>query len=76
MPLPRLARARIVTPRRLPYLGPECGACGHSCPVSGALLWDGPKPRIDSKICTGCGACRVACITEPKSVLISPLTGE
>lgn len=75
-PLPRLARARIDTSSCLPYLGPECGACSHSCPVPGALLWDGPKPRIDPEICTGCGACRVACITEPKSVLISPLAGE
>lgn len=76
IPLPRLARARIDTSSCLPYLGPECGACSHSCPVPGALLWDGPKPRIDPEICTGCGACRVACITEPKSVLISPLTGQ
>ncbi len=75
-PPPRLARARIDTSSCLPYLGPECGACSHSCPVPEALLWDGPKPRIDPEICTGCGACRVACITEPKSVLISPLAGE
>ncbi len=76
IPPPRLARARIDTSSCLPYLGPECGACNNSCPVPGALLWDGPKPRIDPEICTGCGACRVACITEPKSVLISPLAGE
>lgn len=72
IPLPRLALAVIDTARCLPYLGPECGACNNSCPVPGALLWDGPKPRIDADRCTGCAACRVACITDPKSVLISP----
>ncbi len=76
IPPPRLALATIDTSRCLPYMGPECGACNNSCPVTGALMWDGPKPRIDPELCTGCGACRVACITEPKSVLIRRLARE
>jgi len=72
-PLPRLAVASIDSSRCLPYSGPECGACADSCPVPGALLWEGPKPRIEASACTGCGLCREACITEPKSVRIETL---
>jgi len=72
-PLPRLARARIDQARCLPWSGPECGACADSCPVPGALVWEGSKPHIDAGICTGCALCREACITTPKSVLIETL---
>lgn len=71
---PKLATARIDTSSCLPYSGPECGACAHACPVDGALRWvNGIKPVIDEQICTGCALCREACITEPKSVLVSAL---
>ena len=71
--LPRLATAMIDTAQCLPYAGPECGACAHSCPVPGALVWNGTKPVIEPEKCTGCGMCREACITNPKAVSIHPL---
>ena len=67
-PLPRLARVYINTSTCLPYYGPECGACAASCPVPGALIWNGTRPGIDPAKCTGCGLCREACIVEPKAV--------
>ncbi len=75
-PVPVLARAWIDTTQCLPYQGPECGACAGSCPVPDALLWDGPRPRIDIDVCVGCGLCREACITEPKAVSIESLYRE
>lgn len=71
--LPRLAGVAINPDVCLPYHGPECGACAASCPVPGALLWDGARPRIDTDKCSGCGLCREACITEPKAVDIQSL---
>lgn len=71
---PRLAVARIDTGQCLPYKGPECGACEGSCPIPGALSWVGCQPRIDESRCVGCGLCRQACITDPKSVLIKSLS--
>ncbi|MEE8352610.1 MAG: hypothetical protein V3R37_10530 [Rhodospirillales bacterium] len=74
-PMPKLASIAIDTKTCLPYLGPECGACAASCPVTGALLWpDGVKPVIDPDVCTGCALCREACITEPKSIAVSAVT--
>ena len=69
-PLPLLAIAKIDTAICLPYLGPECGACGSACPVPGALTWDMSRPQINHDICTGCALCRRACITTPKAILI------
>lgn len=66
-----LAKAMIDTSSCLPYNGPECGACKGSCPVEGALLWQGDKPIIDEDHCVGCALCREACIVDPKAVLIS-----
>lgn len=71
--LPTLARVRIDTSRCLPYLGPECGACAASCPVEGALVWDGERPRIDEDCCTGCALCHEACITHPKAIGVQSL---
>ncbi len=69
--LPNLARVSIDPEVCLPYLGPECGACRDSCPVPGALLWEGTKPVIDADACTGCALCREACIVEPNAVRIA-----
>ncbi len=67
----KLARVTINTKTCLPYLGPECGACAGSCPLPGALEWQGPKPVINEDICTGCALCREACIVEPKALDVS-----
>jgi ferredoxin-type protein NapG len=61
----------------LPYSGPECGACAHSCPVPGALEWEGGlRPVVNDDRCTGCALCREACIMEPKAVEVSVLIPE
>ncbi len=70
---PELAVATLDTRACLPYLGPECGACAGSCPVPGALLWEGERPRIDADLCVGCGSCREACILEPRAIEIRTL---
>jgi ferredoxin-type protein NapF len=71
---PKFAAARIDETICLPYSGPECGACASSCPIPGALNWEGGvRPVIDLKLCTGCALCREACITVPKAVQISAL---
>lgn len=71
--LPRMAEVQIDQQRCLPFLGPECGACADSCPVPGALVWEGAKPHIDPANCTGCALCREACIVDPKAVTVSPI---
>ena len=66
----KLSEVRIDSTRCLPYLGPECGACQGSCPVS-ALIWQDNKPSIDPNRCVGCALCREACITDPKAVSVT-----
>ncbi len=68
--LPPLALCSIDTTTCLPWSGPECGACAGSCPVPGALTWDGPKPSIEPDKCIGCALCREACIAEPKAIRV------
>ncbi len=74
-PPPVLAAARLDRARCLPYAGPECGACAGSCPVPGALVWDGPRPVLTAA-CTGCGLCREACVATPKAIEIARLPPE
>lgn len=71
--LPRLSRLAIDTGRCLPYLGPECGACEGSCPVTGALTWEMYKPVINIECCTGCAQCRHACVMDPSAINVEPL---
>ncbi|MCH8036193.1 MAG: 4Fe-4S dicluster domain-containing protein [Proteobacteria bacterium] len=73
----KLALVRIDTHTCLPYSGPECGACAESCPVPGALEWEGGlRPVINEDLCTGCALCREACIVDPKAIKITALTPE
>jgi len=71
---PRLATVRIHTGTCLPYLGPECGACRDSCPIDGALVWEMERPHIDPAQCTGCAQCRLACIAEPKAIVVASVS--
>jgi ferredoxin-type protein NapG len=69
---PRLALVEIDTDTCLAYLGPECGACAHACPVPGALEWEGGiRPVVNTDVCTGCALCREACIVDPKAIKVS-----
>lgn len=71
-PAPKLARVAVDTESCLAYLGPECGACAHVCPIPGALIWEaGLRPLIDPDRCTGCALCREACIVEPKAITVA-----
>lgn len=72
---PRLAVVVIHSSRCLPFMGPECGACGMACPIPGALRWHGTRPSIDENLCTGCALCRVSCPTSPKAVEVRALPG-
>ena len=65
---PSMAKAKINTKECMPYSGPECGACRGSCPIPNTLTWSNEKPSINQETCIGCGLCREACITSPKSV--------
>jgi ferredoxin len=51
----------------------NCGACGEVCPTH-AIRFTNKKnilyPEIDKPYCIGCGACRLACPTTPKSLVI------
>jgi len=69
-PWPKLAMATINTEACLPYLGPECGACRDVCPVPDAMHWEQEKPLLNETLCTGCGLCRDACVTEPRAINI------
>lgn len=72
--MPLLARVEIDEQLCLPYQGPECGACAV-CPIPGALIFSGTRPRIEAQRCVGCALCREACITEPKAVKVRALQG-
>jgi len=71
--LPRLAKISIDQETCLPFQGPECGVCAGECPVPGAITLEMERPVVDETVCVGCGQCRQACVTEPKSIMIASL---
>ena len=66
------------------FWGIQCDACYRACPLlDQAIKVDYAKndrtgkhayltPHVDSDICTGCGLCERACVTEKASIVVLP----
>lgn len=69
----RIGIAVIQPDTCLGYQGKTCRACNEACPLEpNAIDFDASVPKVDSRICTGCGLCVHACPTRPPSVLVLP----
>jgi ferredoxin-type protein NapG len=57
----------------LGYQEQECRACYDACPLEpNAIAFDKTKPKVDSRVCTGCGLCVHECPTNPPSIIVLP----
>lgn len=57
----------------LGYMDKECRACHEACPLEpNAIDFQGRAPKVDSRVCTGCGLCVKACPTKPPSIVVLP----
>ena len=55
------------------YQGKTCRACHDACPLEpNAIDFDASVPKVDSRICTGCGLCVHECPTKPTSIVVLP----
>lgn len=67
------------------YWGIQCDACYRACPLMNqAIVIDHSRndrtgkhaflvPRVVGDVCTGCGLCEKACVTEKASIFVLPL---
>lgn len=67
------------------FWGIQCDACYRACPIMGqAIVIDASRndrtgkhalmvPRVVGDVCTGCGLCEKACVTEKASIFVLPL---
>ncbi len=66
------------------FWGIQCDACYRACPLLGEAITieyekntrTGKhafmKPVVHSDVCTGCGLCEKACVTEKASIIVLP----
>lgn len=55
------------------YQGKNCRECHDACPLEpNAIDFDATAPKVDSRICTGCGLCVEVCPTKPQSIVVLP----
>jgi ferredoxin-type protein NapG len=67
------------------FWGIQCDACYRACPLQGeAITIEHHKnertgkhalllPIVHSDVCTGCGLCEIACVTEKPAIFILPI---
>lgn len=81
----KMGVAIIDSDQCIAFWGIQCDACYRACPLLGkaitiehirnertgkhALL----VPHVESTVCTGCGLCEKACVTEKASIKVLPL---
>ncbi|PAF41120.1 ferredoxin-type protein NapG [Helicobacter sp. 11S03491-1] len=80
----RMGVAIIDTKHCIAYGGIQCDACYRACPLIDKALYLEYKrnknthkhalllPMVDNGICTGCGKCEQACITQVASIRVLP----
>ena len=68
----RLGTAAVDPARCVTYHGESCDRCVSMCPVPGALVSDGGRPRVDATLCTGCGLCEHVCPTDEAAITVTP----
>jgi ferredoxin-type protein NapG len=69
----RMGRAMIVEQTCLAHQGTFCTVCSERCPVPGAIVLSGGKPRVVEERCTGCGVCFHVCPAPQNAVIAMPL---
>jgi len=73
--LVQLGKAKFVKENCVVYTrNTICGACSEHCPTKAVYMVPYLEklniPKVDDKICIGCGACEYACPTDPKSIYV------
>jgi ferredoxin-type protein NapG len=80
----QMGTAIVDTKSCIAYWGIQCDACYRACPLLGEAIYlqydknerTGKhaflKPIVNSDICTGCGLCELACVTQKASIIILP----
>ena len=80
----KMGIAIVDTTHCLAHWGLQCDACYRACPLIDKALRLETKhnersakhvlllPTVDNDICTGCGKCERACITEKASITVMP----
>lgn len=69
----RMATAFITPIDCIAHGGRLCTVCSERCPVTGAIVLDHGRPRIDPYTCTGCGVCHHVCPAPTNAIAIMPL---
>lgn len=81
----KMGVAVIDSDQCIAFWGVQCDACYRACPLLGsAIVVDHSRndrtgkhaylvPRVVGDVCTGCGLCEKACVTEKASILVLPL---
>ncbi|PAF48220.1 ferredoxin-type protein NapG [Helicobacter sp. 12S02232-10] len=80
----RMGVAIVDTKNCIAYAGIQCDACYRACPLIDKALYLEYKrndrtgkhsfllPMVDNDVCTGCGKCERACVTEIASITVLP----